>query len=234
MIVVIANPKGGVGKSTIAFNYAYQATLSKSGKSSNVAIVAMSDRTSFMTWIKRRTELKIQEPFLGLVGLNNPISVISKLAQVYDTVVVECDELMPENKLGSLVKIADLFIIPTAVGQGELDCTINYYLALQKYNKYHITGLVPRYVLFNRVPTAANSTELDDAKEYLRLAQCGIPILENYISSLMIWNKASREGSSIYEMPEAASSKKAINQFNMVCNELSRRHSSMLNWLGTR
>lgn len=214
MIIVIGSEKGGVGKSSLAVNYAYRVATYDKDKLLNVVTVDTDTTSSSTDWYAIRAHVK-QMPVLPVVQcLNNPAPAIINLAEAHDSVIVDIGA-RDYKILGTLALIADLWIIPAKVGQGDLDSTLRMYSALRELDSKHKYGKVPMCVVFSQTPSHWNSAEVEDAREYFKLSNPDMPVLNGHIRERRVWRDAGRLGRSIYEMP-ARESSKAIEEFEEV------------------
>ncbi|MDP3350528.1 MULTISPECIES: hypothetical protein [unclassified Hydrogenophaga] len=222
MIIIIGAEKGGVGKSQIAFNLAaYIATHQTvpEGKKKRAARVMLVDtdtqRTSSKWGALRGTDGPL--PFRVMEKTSNPAPEIVAIAQDYDAIVVDVGA-RDYAGLAELARIADLWIAPTRVGQGDLMSSLEMATALNTAHSKHKNGHIPLCFLINAVPGAWNSTEGQDAIEVLQAALPTGKVLQNSIRDRRVWRDAHKLGRHIFEMPPAARDK-AEQEFLAVIQE---------------
>ncbi|MBU0801756.1 nucleotide-binding protein [Hydrogenophaga laconesensis] len=211
MIIIIGAEKGGVGKSQVAFNLAaYIATQQKvsDGKKKRPARVMLVDtdtqRTSSKWGALRDANSPL--PFRVMEKIANPAPEIVQLAEDYDAVVVDVGA-RDYAGLADLARIADLWIAPTRVGQGDLMSSLEMATALNTVHSKHKRGHIPLCFLVNAVPGAWNSTEGQDAIEALEGALPTGKVLKSTIRDRRVWRDAHKLGRHIFEMPPATREK---------------------------
>lgn len=216
MIFIVGAEKGGVGKTQIALNLAaYLATQQtvpdgKRGKrAANVILVDTDTQRTSSKWGALRQGEPF--PFTVVEQSHNPAPQVVKLSETYDAVVVDVGA-RDYAGLADLARIADLWIAPTRVGQGDLMSSVEMASALNTVHNKHKRGLIPLVFLVNAVPGAWNSTEGQDAIEALEGALPTGKVLKNSIRDRRVWRDAHKLGRHIFEMP-AAAREKAVDEF---------------------
>ncbi len=224
MIIIIGAEKGGVGKSQVAFNLAaFIATQQQvvEGKKKRPAKVMLVDtdtqRTSSKWGALRDADSPL--PFRVMEKIANPAPEIVRLAEDYDAVIVDVGA-RDYSGLADLARIADLWIAPTRVGQGDLMSSLEMATALATVHNKHKRGLIPLCFVVNAVPGAWNSTEGQDAIEALEEA---LPpgtgkVLKSTLRDRRVWRDAHKLGRHIFEMPQSVRDK-AEDEFLAVIDE---------------
>ncbi len=178
--ILVANTKGGCGKTTITTNLA--GYLSALGN--KVAIADLDRQKSSSHWLKRRPgEVpKIQS--------NNKCEKSSKL----DWLVIDSPAGIRNDKLKDAVKLADCIIVPMQPSAFDSSATqrfidvLNEEKAIRKEKTF--VALVG-----NRVNSRTNAaTQLD-----VFMQDAGFPVLAN-LRNAQAYVNAAEEGLSIFEM----------------------------------
>lgn len=118
MVIVIANRKGGAGKSTIACNMS--AVLARMGK--NVVLVDTDPQGTAGRWILARSECKdVREiAFIAAKPGKQLMQTIKQLAATFEYVMVDLQgEDSEENRY--TMALADKIIIPAKPSNADLD-----------------------------------------------------------------------------------------------------------------
>lgn len=169
-----------------------------------------------------KEEEKKQGPFNLVEKTIDPAPAIVKLSGEYDAVVVDVGA-RDYARLSDLAKIADVWIAPTRVGQGDLESTTSLAHAFSELHHKHKDGHIPLYVVVNAVPATWNSSEGEEAIEALRALLPTGDVLSHSIRDRRIWRDAHRLGKTIFDMPEILR-KKAQAEFVAVINEILPGH----------
>lgn len=224
MIFTVGAEKGGVGKSTIAFNLAsYLSTQdvvdpqSRKRRKAKVVLVDTDSTKTSANWNAMRSQLGLEELFTVVESTVQPAHVIIKLSAQYDAVVVDVGA-RDYDRLNELARISDLWIAPTKVGQADLLSTLQMANAFATVNEKHKLGRIPLAVLVNAVPNIWNSTEGQDAIDALKEAMPTGIVLNNTIKDRKLVRDAHKLGKSIFEMP-AAQRQKSEAEFVSAINE---------------
>ena len=209
MIVTVGAEKGGVGKSTIAFNLAAflasQQVAEPGGRKKRPAKVILVDTDSTRTSAKYqaiRSHMQLPESFTVVEATVQPAPTIIQLSTQYDAVVVDVGARDYE-RLGELARISDLWISPTKVGQGDLESTLAIAQAFEQLNARHKKGRIPFCILLNAVPNVWNSSEGKDAFDALTQSIPTGVVLKTMIRERRVWRDAHKSGKTIFEMPSA-------------------------------
>ena len=211
-VIVIGGEKGGVGKSTLAINVAaYLAS-----KFSVILVDTDTQRTA-VKWDQLRTQFERPNNFTVVEKTVDPAPTIVQLASKYDVVIVDVGA-RDYARLSDLSRIADLWIAPTRVGQGDLESTLDLAEAFNQIHAKHKAKQIPLCMLVNCVPGAWNSSEGEDAVKVLADAVPTGTVLKSIIRERRVWRDAHRLGATIFEMPVKQSAK-AQDEFAAVMKE---------------
>lgn len=196
MIYVVCNQKGGVGKTTIASNLAV--ALSKKG--TTILVDADAQESSFK-WSQRRSE-----SFPCKTIRTDLKARLITLDSEYEYVVLDVAGSDSEEFRSALFA-AHKLIIPTQASQTDIEVLpfmVKLVSAVKQINK----GLQP-FVVINKAPTNANSTEVEAAQELLRTVP-NVKFLNTVIRERKQFRDAMKTGESVLEM----GSSKAKDEFN--------------------
>lgn len=219
------NGKGGVGKSTISQAVAYRLATSGSGKKLSVQLVDTDTTSTTTQWIDRRDQTNT-EPKIELVrALRDPAPAVIRASDNHDAVVVDVGA-RSYGHFADFARIADLWIAPVQVGQGDLDSALQMYSAIKKYDSQHKSGKVPICFVLNRVPTHVSSTEERDAREYIAEVDPTFPLLESAIKDRKVWRDGQKVGRTVYELSGDLSAK-AAREFDVVLAEAMKHKSKV-------
>ena len=223
MIFVVGNEKGGTGKSSVAQNLAYRLQAGSKGKTLSVQLVDTDTTSTSSQWVDRRDHVGVEPKIELMRALRDPAPAIIKASDKYDAVVVDVGA-RSYDQFSDLARIADLWIAPVQVGQGDIDSAVSMFAALRRFDKQHKSGKVPLCFVFTRVPTNSVSMEEQDAREYLLQIAPDMPLLSSSLKERKVWRDAQRVGRSIFEMSKR-DGEKACADFNVFLQEALRHKS---------
>jgi chromosome partitioning protein len=212
-VIVVGGEKGGVGKSTLAITIA---AYLASGKLSVIVVDTDTQRTA-VRWDELRSQYERAKSFTVVEKTVDPAPTIVQLSAKYDVVVVDVGA-RDYARLSDLSRIADLWIAPTRVGQGDLESTLDLAESFNQVHSKHKAKHIPLCMLVNCVPGAWNSTEGDDAVKALAEAVPTGTVLKHTIRERRVWRDAHRLGATIFEMP-AKQAEKAQDEFDAAIKE---------------
>ncbi len=214
MIFVFAHPKGGVGKSTLAFN--------------------------FFAWLKY--EKKVNAVLVDIDGQNS-ISKINEIRQdnekdVFDIKIANnyshqgiidlCNQLISENKIivvdtggfdstlnRVVVALGDMIIIPLNDSPMEMVRLSDFNKILEEINAT-IGRKVTAKIVFNRIHPNTTSVGLSSLYNYCKEFNNFSFLDDSIIRERKVFKTALFDGSSIFETKD----ENAINEVTRFCEEI--------------
>jgi chromosome partitioning protein len=165
-IILITHQKGGVGKSTLAFNLAQN--ISGNAK---VAVVDLDVQGSL-------NQLKDLVTDFDIIPLKGEINQISQLD--YDFIFIDTPPYL-SNYLPKLIELADLIIVPTKAGILDLLAIKSTLELIQKEKRKENT-----LVVFNMIK--ANTTLTIDI--LIGLEEYNVKIANTHISDLVAFTRS--------------------------------------------
>lgn len=214
-IIVFGGQKGGVGKSTAAYNIAVMAALA--GK--RVLLVDADRQQSLANFAAVRSEEKLT-PAISCVQKTvsekaTPVTFsreLMTLAKSYDLVIVDVSGWDSDDKknleLRGALLAADLFIVPTRPGPVDL-WTLNHVVKLAdnavaaREEFAEATGTAPkklrRLAILNF--TAANqAARIHETREYFAEHLPSLPLAKSCLRNLMVYADSPAQGRGALEM----------------------------------
>lgn len=180
--ILIANPKGGSGKTTLATNLAgYFAMLG-----GRVILSDMDRQQSSTQWIQRRP------PEMPLIQPHNPRS--KALGLDYEWLITDSPAGLREEKLSDAVKLADCVIVPIQPSAFDIGATRDFLdiLAAEKAIRKQKTFVA-------LVGMRVNSRTHSAAAQAEFMTQTGFPVL-TYLRNAQVYATAAEQGVSLFDM----------------------------------
>lgn len=196
MITTLAQGKGGVGKSTLAMNFA----IELQGRGFTVVVVD-ADRTlgTSRLWADDRANAGL--PVLPVVsGEGNLVQLIQSLAGQYDHVIVDVKG-GDTTELRTAVVASDLLVAPTSGQQADLDSIDR--LSTSVAAARDLNPDLDVLVVLNRVSPQGKASEVEDAKAYLS-EYPEFCLASTVLVTAKAWDKARSEGRGVVEIPGKA------------------------------
>ena len=182
--ILIANPKGGSGKSTLSTNLAgYFAS-----KGRKVCLLDMDKQKSSNGWLKRRPEE------LPKISAACNMSALSKKKNV-EFAIIDSPAGIRGDKLSDAVKEADWVIVPMQASAYDINATQEFIdiLKAEKAVRKERTFVA---MLGMRVATRTKAAE--SLMQYLN--DSGFPVIGN-LRNAQIYAQSAEQGISIFDMP---------------------------------
>ncbi|MDG1097288.1 MAG: ParA family protein [Methylophilaceae bacterium] len=194
--ILIANPKGGSGKTTLSTNLAgYFASQDR-----KVCLLDLDKQQSSKGWLKRRPDA------LPKITDANSHSALAKKKNI-DIVIIDSPAGIRGDKLSDSVKDADWVIVPMQTSTYDINATQEFIDILKaekavRKERTFVAMLGMRVAL--RTKAAENLTQYLD--------ESGFPVIGN-LRNAQIYSHTAEQGISIFDMP-AYKAKKDIEQWS--------------------
>jgi len=207
MIVLFSHQKGGVGKSTIAINFAYQ--IQK--KYDDINILDLDSQHSAVLFNQLRTSEKL--PIIQCVTQNevNLTEFLSKYrANKNNLLVIDSGGYDSDINRTALIK-ADIIITPVGISQIEI-------FGLQKFRKIlkdaseALGKKIKTNVLLNNVDSRSKS-KLKDLQDYIIEKHNYFNLLESTLYSRADYKNSYGEGLTVKELNKKGQAQKEIEKF---------------------
>lgn len=186
--IMVLNPKGGCGKSTLATNIASYFAAEQDQK---VALVDYDPQASSLDWLARRPADRAE--IIGVAGFEDGFRHLPRSA---DIAVIDAPARSHGSELTELVKHAETIVVPVLPSSIDMQAVGKFLDELKTVAKVQQKG-VKIAVVANRVrENTLIFEELDEYLERLRIPYVAtLREAQNYI-------RAYTRGLGIYELPE--------------------------------
>jgi chromosome partitioning protein len=183
---LVANPKGGSGKTTLATNLAgYFASRGR-----HVVLSDMDRQESSLGWLERRSANTANLPLIHpLNGRDGHISSMS--AQVN---VIDSPAGLRGEKLSEAVKAADWVIVPMQSSSFDINATQDFLEVLREEKSVRKERT---FVAMVGMRVSARTKAALNLEEYL--AQSGFPVM-GHLRNAQVYVHAAEAGLSLFDM----------------------------------
>ncbi|MCT2043074.1 AAA family ATPase [Pseudoclavibacter alba] len=207
MIISVGSYKGGTGKSTVATNLAVAAALA----GHRPILVDADPIATSSRWASDREDDGHTPAISCVQKTGSLVQTLRDLDQAYTHVIVDVAG-RDSRELRSSMSVADLLVIPSRVGQADIDVLQGLNDAIDQALDFN-PDLTAR-ILWNCVPTAAFSSELADAQGVVRYEHLGQ--LNTALHERKAYRDAMAEGRSVLE----TNKHKAATEFAEAAKEI--------------
>jgi len=203
MLILIANEKGGVGKTTIAVNLAAMCRLA--GK--DVLLVDTDRQESANTWAAMRHENEVI-PSITCVSKTGKVGYdLIGLKSKYEVVIIDAggrDSL----EMRQSVAVCDTCIIPIKPAQFDV-WSLSRMAGLIRDVSERVERPINAFSFVNGASPNPSVRETQEVKEALKDYADLFPVLESVITERIAFRKASRDGLGVVELPSSLADAKA-------------------------
>jgi chromosome partitioning protein len=213
MLILVANQKGGVGKSTIAAHTAVRIALMDY---SVVLADADPQRTSWQWTRRRATERPGAVTVPGEVLGADLAGAIPPLAEQYRHIVIDAPGA-DTDALRTALGMAHRIIIPSRVATRDLEALPPMAERVREANEHRSKPIRPR-VVFNAIRALPNFwSRVDEARS--QVEAMGFDVCQRAIVDRLIYDDCQRDGGTVFD---DRWDNKAIDEMNSVLRELLR------------
>jgi len=185
--IVIANPKGGSGKTTLATNIAGWLA----GKRQAVAIADFDPQQSASEWLSRRPAL------FPAIGRWDPQAKRGSLERSPQWLIVDTPAGVHTDSLREVLKRADAMLVPISPSAFDIAASHRFLGALNEYKAIR-QGELPLGLVGMRVDARTHAAaELD---EFLKGTQ--LPVV-GHLRDTQVYVYCARDGASVFDLPRS-------------------------------
>ncbi|SGZ09423.1 AAA family ATPase [Moritella viscosa] len=211
MIYVIANQKGGVGKSSVAQSLSVY--LKQLDHNNSVLLIDADPQKTSAQWAEQRAENDKLTEILCIEMSGNISQTLVSLHDQYNNIVIDCGGA-DSKAMRSALGIADVVLVPTRPKQRDLQVTIEMSEIID--TALALNTNLKIFSVVTQCPTLpSQGYRITGAKNVL--SDLDLNPLINITRNLNSWDDATENGSSVLEWTAC---KKGSNDANAVFTEL--------------
>jgi len=190
--ILVANPKGGSGKTTLATNLAgYFANLGQ-----RVLLADLDRQRSSLGWLSRRPDVL---PTIHGWGGGDSRKAIADVRPHW--LIMDSPAGVHGEKLTNAVKRADLVVVPVQPSAFDMAATQAF---LDILHSEKAVRKAKSYVAMIGMRVDARTRAAANLEEFL--ARAGFPVL-TFLRDAQVYVQAAGEGVSLYDLPPARAAK---------------------------
>lgn len=194
MLLLVANEKGGVGKTTIAVNIAAMAALA--GK--ETVLIDTDAQQSTASWSAVRHENSINPPILCMTKTGKVGYDLAMLKDKYEVIVVDAGG-RDSIEMRQAMAVCDKAIIPIKPSQFDV-WSLTRMTSLIRDVQEKIDTSVNATAFINAASPNPSVRETAEVKEVLADYAEFFPTMNSVITERIAFRKAARDGLSVMEL----------------------------------
>ncbi|MCC7326302.1 MAG: ParA family protein [Burkholderiales bacterium] len=186
--ILVANPKGGSGKTTLATNLAGWLA----GKRQRVGLKDADPQASSTQWLARRPAL-----FPSVAGFGGDVGKKELRDVALEWLVVDSPAGLHGEALRDSIKRADALVVPVTPSAFDMAATARFLQVIAEHKAVR-HGELPIALVAMRVDARTRSAaELDDF-----LGQFDLPLL-THLRDTQVYVYCARDGLSVFDLPRS-------------------------------
>jgi chromosome partitioning protein len=186
--ILVANPKGGSGKTTVATNVAGWLA----GKRQRVALADHDPQSSATEWLERRPQL-----FPAVRGITNDATKKTLKEADLQWVVVDTPAGLHGHDLREALNHADIMLVPLAPSAFDMAATEHFLGAIMQYKAVKKGGLAIGIIAMRVDPRTRSAAELDDF-----LGGFDFPLVA-HLRDTQVYVHCARDGATVFDLPRS-------------------------------
>jgi chromosome partitioning protein len=186
--ILVANPKGGSGKTTLATSVAGWLA----GKRQRVALQDLDPQRSATDWLARRPAL-----FPAIMGLPPGMKARELRDERPQWLVVDTPAGLHGEDLRDAVRRADVMLVPLTPSAFDMGATQHFLAAVHEFKAVRKGALALGIVAMRVDARTRSATELDEF-----LAQFDFPVI-GHLRDTQVYVHCARDGATVFDLPRS-------------------------------
>lgn len=198
MITVIANLKGGTGKSTIAFNLSLWVAKNRN---TYVSVYDLDPQATLTDAL----EIRAEDGYVPVITPCNDVSQIAKEGKKTECII----DIGMSNQaaMESAIAQADRIVVPIAPSSADVWSTQRFLKMIGDIRKQRKIDV---YGFMNRADTHHHVRETDEAHDAMKTLS-GITMLDARIYQRTIYRRSFSEGMAVFELDPRSKATKEVD-----------------------
>ena len=184
--ILVANPKGGSGKTTLATNVAGWLA----GKRKDVVLRDLDPQRSATEWLQRRPAL-----FPQIAGLERDAKHGAK--ETHDWRVVDSPAGLHGDDLRDAIRRANVMLVPLTPSAFDMAAAVHFLSAIQEVKAIKKGELALGVVAMRVDPRTVSAAELD---QFLKAFE--FPVIA-HLRDTQVYVHCARDGASVFDLPRS-------------------------------
>ena len=186
--ILVANPKGGSGKTTLATNVAGWLA----GRRQSVAMQDRDPQHSAAEWLARRPAL-----FPKIAALEAGAKTRGGKGSDREWLVIDSPAALHGDDLRDAVRAADVMLVPLTPSAFDMAATRHFFTAIQNYKAVK-EGALALGIVAMRVDVRTHSAALLDTF----LEEYDFPVIA-HLRDTQVYVHCARDGASVFDLPRS-------------------------------
>lgn len=186
--ILVANPKGGSGKTTLATNIAGWLA----GKRQRVGLLDADPQRSSTQWLARRPAL-----FPPIAGFDRDVARKELKDVALEWLVIDSPAAIHGEPLREALRRSALMLVPVSPSAFDMEATADFLQAIADYKAVREGGLAIALVAMRVDARTVAAYELD---EFLK--GYAFPLV-THLRDTQVYVRCARDGSSVFDLPRS-------------------------------
>lgn len=205
-VIAFVGNKGGAGKTTLSVNLA--AGLARYAET---AIIDADPQNSSVHWYANADERKVTPVFRAESGL---LEQVEKLKSEFDYVIADCPPSVHAPQTDTLLKIADVAMVPVQPSPVDLWATTHIEQAIAEAK--HVNPALQALLIINQLETRSTLSQL--IRE--ALAEIEVAVADTAIRKRAVYKASALEGRTVFDMGKRGA--EAAEELDQLIKEVIR------------